>query len=168
MKSVMLSLAFCAGLLFFSGCASAKVSPMQKRHITTHQIEGSYENVYRATMTVIQDQDYVVKNTDLASGLIVASIDREAAKASQFWQSVFVGTTLGIASSWHKGTIIELSATLGKINDNLQELRMNLQETRYNKYGGKTDIKQILDAKIYQEFANQVTVEVKRREALKR
>jgi hypothetical protein len=146
------------------GCATEEtpLSPMQKRQITTKQVEGSYENVYRAAMTVSQDQGYIVKNTDMDSGLIVASIDRETSKSSQFWQEFWVGEV------YDKGTFIELTLTVGKINEALQEMRMTLQEARYDQRGGKTDIKQILDPKIYQELANQITVEVKRREALGR
>lgn len=152
--------------MFLSGCAtpdsSAKLSPMQKRQITTHQIEGSYENVYRATMTVLQDQGYIVKNTDMASGLIVANIDRETSKGSQFMQEFFLGYVS------NKGTFIESTITVGEINETLQEIRMSLQETRYNQFGGKEDIRQILQPEPYREIANQITVETKRREALGR
>ena len=156
----------CAIALLGSGCASwanrANFSPMQKRQITTHQIEGSYENVYRAAMTVLQDQGYVVKNTDMASGLIVASVDRETSKSSQFWQAFWTGDIVD------KGTFIEATITVGIINDSLQEIRISLQETRYNRYGGKTDIKQLVNPAAYQELANQIMVETKRREALGR
>lgn len=151
-------------LILVSGCASpdVKMSPMQKRQVTTKQIEGNYENVYRATMTVLQDQGYVVKNTDMGAGLIVANIDKETSKGSQFWQAFWLGTV------YDKGTFIEITVTVSKINESLQEARLNLQETRYNQHGGKTDIKQITEAKIYEELANQIRVEVKRREALGR
>lgn len=151
----------CAIALLGSGCASssANLSPMQKRQITTHQIEGSYENVYRAAMTVLQDQGYVVKNTDMASGLIVANVDRETSESSQFWRALWID----------KGTFIEATITVGTINDSLQEIRISLQLTRYNRYdGGKTDIKQLVNPAVYQELANQITVETKRREALGR
>jgi hypothetical protein len=146
------------------GCAAPEtpLSPMQKRQITTKQIEGSYENVYRAAMTVTQDQGYILKNTDMNSGLIVAAIDRETSKSSQFWQEFWMG------SVYDKGTFIELTLTVGKISEALQEVRMSLQESRYNQFGGKTDIKQVLDPQVYQELANQIIVEVKRREALGR
>src|SRR5690606_3770582 len=129
---------------------------------TTKQIDGGYENVYRAAMTVLQDQGYIIKDTDMASGLVVATIDREASKTSQFWQAFLVGDIL------NKGTVIEATLTVGKINDRLQEMRITLQETRYNRRGGKEDIKTVWDSRIYDEFANQIRVEVKRREALGR
>lgn len=157
------ALILCVAVL--AGCTTtpdANLSPMQKRMITTKQIEGSYENVYRATMTVLQDQGYVIKNTDMASGLIVANIDRETSKGNQFWQEVLDG------SIDDKGTFIECAVTINKINDTLQELRMNFQETHYNQFGGTTDVKQITESKVYEELANQIRVEVKRREALGR
>lgn len=160
MKHILVSTLAC---LLLVGCASKPaVSPMQKRQITTKQIDGGYENVYRATMTVLQDQGYVLKNTDMNSGLIVASIDREASKTSQFWQAFLAGDIL------NKGTVIEATVAVGKINERLQEIRVTLQETRYNRHGGKEDIKSVLDPKIYDELANQIRVEVKRREALGR
>lgn len=163
MKTISFYFLIAACAVALAGCAtsSANLSPMQQRQITTRQIEGSYEHVYRAAMTVLQDQGYVVKNTDMASGLIVACIDRETSKSSQFWQAALVGVV------YDKGTFIEATITVGKINETLQELRINLQETRYGQYG-KTDIKQIVDTKIYDALANQISVEVKRREALGR
>jgi hypothetical protein len=163
MKTISLYFLIVTCALGFSGCATSEtnLSPMQKRQITTRQIEGSYENVYRAAMTVLQDQGYVVKNTDMASGLIVANVDRETSKSSQFWQAALLGAV------YDKGTFVEATITVAKINETLQELRMSLQETRYNQFGGKTDIKQIVDPKIYDALANEIIVEVKRREVLK-
>lgn len=162
MKTSLAFLVGLAGLVCF-GCASkASISPMQKRQITTKQVDGAYETVYRATMTVLQDQGYVVKNTDMAAGLIVANLDRETSKGNQFWQAFWLG---GI---YNKGTFVEITMTIDRINETLQELRISLAETRYNQYGGKTDIKNIADPKIYDELANQIRVETKRREALGR
>lgn len=146
------------------GCATTKdnLSPMQKRQITTKTLEGSYDDVYRATMTMLQDQGYVIKNTDMDSGLIVANIDKETTKSNQFFQALFVGTI------YDKGTFIEVTVTINKISETLQELRMNIQETNYNQFGGKTNIKQIYEAEIYYSLFNEVSVEVKRREALGR
>jgi hypothetical protein len=164
MKSIHLLLFIATCAVAFTGCATseAKLSPMQVRQITTRQLESTYENVYRASMTVLQDQGYVVKNTDMASGLIAANIDRSASKSSQFWQIAIVGDV------YDKGTFIEVTITVAKINDTLQEIRMNVQETGYNEFGGKTNVKQIADPKFYDALANQINIEVKRREAFRR
>ena len=43
---------------------------------------------------------------------------------------------------------------------------MNIQETNYTGDGGKNKINQITDDKVYQKLFNDITVEVKRREAM--
>ena len=53
-----------------------QLSPMQKRQLTTKLFECSFENAYRATLSILQDQGYIIKNTDMSSGLIVATVDR--------------------------------------------------------------------------------------------
>lgn len=147
----------------FVGCATApKLSPMQIREITTREIEGSYENVYRAALTVIQDNGYIIKNTDMASGLILATIDRETSKGSQFFQALFIGYVAD------KSTLIELSCMVNNLSETRQQLRMNIQETNVSQFGGKNVIRQIYDTEVYGALFNDITVEVKRREAMKR
>jgi hypothetical protein len=148
-------------LTFLVGCAAGpQLSQMQIRQLTTKMIEGSYENVFRATMTILQDQGYVIKNTDMNSGLIVANIDRETSGGSQFFQVLLVG------SVYDKSTVIEVSSTVNKLNEQTQELRINIQETNYSGSGGKQNIKQIYDEQVYQKLFNDITLEVKRREAM--
>lgn len=148
-------------LTFLVGCAAGpQLSQMQIRQLTTKMIEGSYEDVFRATMTILQDQGYVIKNTDMNSGLIVANIDRETSGGSQFMQALFLG------SITDKNTVIEVSATVNKLNEQTQELRLNIQETNYSGSGAKQKINQIYDEKVYQNLFNEITLEVKRREAM--
>ena len=156
-------------LLFIGGCATTTsiLSPVQKRHITTKIIEGSYENVYRATLTVLQDHGYIIKNTDMASGLIVANADRKTSGVLQFMQALFIGYVPD------KGSEIEITCMVNKLSDQTSELRMNIREVKYGQSSvwsssGKQDVKQIYDEKIYQALFNEITVEVKRREALNR
>ena len=152
----------------FINCATTpQISSMQARQITTRMLNGSYENVFRATLTVLQDQGYVIKNTDMNSGLIVARADKSTAGGSQFMQALFVGYV------YDKGTEIEVSCMVNKINDGSQELRINIIEAKVGQSSAwsgssKQDVKTIYDEKIFQELFNQITVEVKRREALNR
>jgi len=148
-------------LLFVMGCATMPaLSPMQARNITTKYIEGSYENIYRACITVFQDQGYIIKNTDMNTGLIVANVDREASKNSQFWQVFWMGYI------YNKGTEIEVSSMINKINETSSNVRISIQETQYSGYGGKTRIKQIYDEGLYRNLFNEIITEVKRREAM--
>lgn len=161
MKKPTIAFIFIFMLLAFTGCAvGPKLTPMQIRNMTTKMIESSYENVFRSTMTVLQDQGYVIKNTDMASGLIVANIDKETSGGSQFAQALLIGKIV------NKNTVIEVSATINKINETTQEIRLNIQETNYSGSGSKNTINQILEAPVYQQIFNDITLEVKRREAI--
>ncbi|MCK5219012.1 hypothetical protein KAR10_05785 [bacterium] len=153
-------------LFIFSGCATTPtISPMQKRQLTTKLIEGSYENVYRATLTVFQDQGYIIKDTDMNSGLIVATVDRATSGGSQFAQALFMGFVA------NKGLVVEVSCMINKINDTKTEVRINIQETKYGQSSSwssssKQNARQIYDADVYQNLFNEITVEVKRRDAM--
>ncbi len=156
-----------ACLFVVGGCATTKsaLSPMQKRHITTKMIEGSYEDAYRATLTVLQDQGYIVKNTDMSSGLIVATADRSTSSGSQVMQSIFFGHVK------NKGSEIETTCMLNKLSEKTSEIRMNIREVVYGQnssWGSSTkqNVTQIYNEKMYQNLFNEIFLEVKRREAL--
>lgn len=147
-------------VILFGCAAGPQLSQMQIRQLTTKTIDGAYDDVFRATMTILQDQGYVIKNTDMNSGLIVANVDRETSGGSQFAQALFLGKITD------KNTVVEVSATVNKLNDKTQELRLNIQETNYSGEGGINNIKQIYDEQVYQKLFNDITLEVKRREAM--
>jgi len=160
-KSVTKLFLFVLLSVILFGCAAGpQLTQMQIRQLTTKMIDGTYDNVFRATMTILQDQGYVIKNTDMNSGLIVANVDRETSGGSQFAQALFLGKVTD------KNTVVEVSATVNKLNDSSQELRLNIQETNYSGSGGKNNIKQIYDEQVYQKLFNDITLEVKRREAM--
>jgi len=138
---------------------------MQQRQITTHIINGAYEDTYRATLTVLQDQGYVIKNTDMASGLIVANVDRAASGGSQFAQALILGYVAD------KGTEIEVSCMINKLSNDQTEARLNIQEVSYGQSSiwsgtSKQKSKQIYDPAVYRSIFNQIEVEVKRRQAI--
>lgn len=158
-----------AMVLSFVNCAGKKpqLSPMQVRELTTKMFESDYETVFRSTLTVLQDQGYVIKNTDMAGGLILGYADRKTAFGSQLFSALMLGFVA------HKGTDIEVSCMLNKINDTSSELRMNIQEAKYGQsstFSGtsKTDSNLIRDPKIYKALFDQIGVEIKRREAMKK
>lgn len=156
-------------LTFFNcgGSSKPKLSPMQIRELTTKMFESDYETVFRSTLTVLQDQGYVIKNTDMAAGLILGYADRKTAFGSQLFSALMLGFVA------HKGTDIEVSCMVNKNSDTSTELRMNVQEAKYGQssvYSGtsKTDSTLIRDPKIYKALFDQIGVEIKRREAMKK
>lgn len=154
-------------MISYTGCVppAPKLSPAQKRQITTRLYEGGYETTYRAILSVLQDQGYIVKNTDMNTGLINATIDREVSGGSQAVQAVFLGYVAD------KGSELDASFMVNKINDTKTEVRLNIQESKYgqsNIYSGssKQKVIQILDPEIYNSIFNEIQTEVKRREAM--
>ena len=155
-------------LLILVNCAPIpKLSPMQIRQITTRMFETDYETCYRATLTVLQDQEYIIKDTDMETGHILAKVDRQATGGSQFAQALF----LGYVSD--KGTEYELSAMVDKLSETSTEIRINIQKVKYGQSSkfsgtGKQSSKRIYDAELFRDLFNDISVEIKRREAMKK
>ena len=149
-----------------SGSSKPQLSPMQVRELTTKLYESDYEIIFRSALTVFQDQGYIIKNTDMSSGLILAYADRKTAFGSQLFSALMLGYVA------HKGTDIEVSCMLSKISDTSSELRMNIREAKYGQSSmlsgtSKTDTHLIRDPKIYKALFDQIGVEIKRREAIR-
>lgn len=148
------------------GCAvQPKLTPAQKRQITSKLYEADYETTFRAVLTVIQDQGYIIKNTDMNTGLINATIDREEEMGSQVAQALILGYVAD------KGSNMEASFMVNKINETKTEIRLNLQEAKYgqgNKWqsASQQSVKQILDPGIYTALFNEIEVEINRVKAM--
>ncbi len=153
-------------IMFIVGCTTQpQLSPLQKRQITTRLYDAGYETSYRSILTILQDQGYIIKNTDMTTGLINATIDREAGTGSQAVQAVFLGYVAD------KGSAMEASFMVNKINDSKTEVRLNMQESKYGQSSqwsssSQQSVKQILDPEIYNQIFNDIQVEIKRREAM--
>ena len=147
-------------------CATApKLTTMQMRQLTTRIYEGDYENTFRAILTVLQDQGYVVKNTDMDTGLINAIADKETSTGSQMAQVLFVGYIA------NKGSKIDCSFMVNKINEEKTEIRLNIYEASYGQSSkwsshSQQSSKQILDEEIYKQLFDQIHVEIERRKAI--
>jgi hypothetical protein len=57
--------------LFLTGCATG-LSDLQRRSIESKDLEGIFDNAFKATMAVLQDMGFVIKHTDSTAGVIQA------------------------------------------------------------------------------------------------
>lgn len=157
-----------ATMIFMAGCAvQPQLSPMQKRQITTRLFESGYENTFRSILTVLQDQGYIIKNTDMNTGLIHATVDRATATGSQVAQALFLGYVAD------KGSKLDVGLMVNKISDTKTEVRLNIQEAKYGQASAWTgssqqSVKQILDPETYNQLFNQIRTEIQRRKAITR
>lgn len=151
-----------------SACAYS-LSPMQRRQVTTRVVHGAYEDVYRATLTVIQDEGYQIERTDLDTGLLRATRVKQATSGGG-------GAALGIALlaatilldadqddvGGREGApgrpVEDLSFVVVAVDDDRTEVRALLVKNDGNVY----------DPAFYQDLFGQISVEVERREALAR
>ena len=153
-------------MVFIVGCAiQPELSPMQKREITTRVFDSGYETTYRSIMTILQDQGYIIKNTDMNTGLINANIDREAGFGSQITQGLLLGYVVD------KGSAIDASFMVNRINETKTEVRLNIQEASYGQSSkfsstSQQSVRQILNPEIYNKLFNDIRTEIKRREAM--
>ena len=172
----LIILLWCVLLMAFGCVMTRKLTPMQKRHITTRVIEASYDDVFRASLTVLQDEDYNIKNTDMETGLIVADVERELSGGWKVASALFHLFSWGAdESESEERWDYRLNCMITEMNESSAEVRINIHKvthtkTTYHKEN-KTEVKQepeaIYDQKIYQDFFNKISVEVKRRQAMR-
>jgi hypothetical protein len=146
-------------LLFIAGCATTpQLSPQQRRALQTRTFQDTnMDNVFRAFKTVLQDEGYVIKNQDMAGGLIVAEIHKTDG-GSAFWAAL-AGT-----NNYRTGQTFELSVNLEAINKSTIETRLVVQEKSHMSMGGSQG-KEILDSELYQTLYQKIATEIERRKA---
>ena len=151
-----------AMLLGTFACVSSgpKMSAMQRRSIQTKMFEQTtYDNVFRAFKTVLQDEGYVIKNQDLQGGLIVAANE----KAVSSWGAVFAGS-----NNNHKtGEGFEVSVNLEDLGKGNVETRLIIQKQESYSMGGKRGY-QLDQPELYKNIYQKVVVEVNRRNMMGR
>lgn len=153
----LISVMVIGGLLW--GCASTpELSPMQRRAIQTRTFENaSYESVFRAFKTILQDEGYIIKNQDMQGGLIVATIQHTARGGAFF--AAFSGNP-----NYRVGEGFEISINLEKVSNVIVESRLTIQKLEQYSMGGQQG-RVILDPELYASFYNKVRTEIERRKA---
>lgn len=143
------------------GCATApQLSPIQRRSLQMRTFDNSsYDNVFRAFKTVLQDDGYVITNQDLNGGLIVANIQKTD-NSSAFWAALSGNHN----QNYRTGEGFQLSVNLEKINKTTVESRLIIQKLEQYSMGGQQG-HEILDPEMYKSFYDKVRVEVERRKA---
>lgn len=147
------------GTAVLTGCATTPaLSPMQRRAIQTRTFENaSYDTVFRAFKTVLQDEGYIIKNQDMTGGLIVATIEHTDRSGAFF-------AALSGQHQYRTSEAFEVSVNLEEVSKTIVESRMTIQKIdTYNLGGRQGDL--ILTPGIYKSFYDKVIIEVERRKA---
>jgi len=183
MSSRFASLLCC--LTLASACAP-RLSIEQKRAMTTRVINASVEDVFRATVTVIQDEGYSITDADLEGGLIrafsTADLDpglRMLAGASFALQAL--GVHFGDEPEEGDETEVpermdaEVTAVVTPRTDGATELRIMLHRTEHvtvhtvgeDEVEAVTKPETVYDPEIFRPLFNSIVVEVERRRAIR-
>lgn len=162
-----LVLIFSVFLLGIAGCTSTpevKMSPMQIREMTTKQINGNYKTVYKAVITVLQDQDYIIENTDFEAGLIVCEklVDKE--KTANDYLMVML-----VDSRHDTNSKVNVSATVTELTKNTCKVRLSIQEKTITSgtFASNEKAYNVKDPEVYKALFDQIKVEVERLKAIK-
>ncbi len=150
-------------LIVLAGCST--VPPMtkqQKRAIQMKNFETSYDNVFKAFKTVLQDDGYIIKNQDFEGGMLLAQKERDINEGKSGFGKFM--SVMARSKNDPTGKGFDLSVSFDKINDKTTETRLILQEmTKWSSGGSKG--REVVDAPLYKAIYDDVAIEVKRREA---
>lgn len=155
MKNIVSALA----LLVFVGCATTpELTPQQRRALQVKTFnDTTYDNVFRAFKTVLQDEGYIIKNQDMQGGLILATIQKTD-KGAKF-MAIMNGD-----SNYRTGEGYEVAINFEQINKSTVESRLVVQKLETYSQGGSQG-NEILEPTLYQSLYQKVATEVSRRSA---
>jgi hypothetical protein len=126
-----------------AGCATT-LTPLQRRSIEGKDLEGSFENAFKATLQVFQDYGYIIKSSDYQSGIIH-------------------GET-GIKQVWFSMQNTEITATIEQFGANTVKERISIvKKLKSSSQYGTQENSQILDdpqlfQKIYDDIQKEIFV----------
>lgn len=155
MKHLMITALFLFGL---TACQlSPPMSDAQRRSMQMRTFENTtYDNVFKAVKTIMQDEGYIIKSQDLAGGLISATASKTDSGSK--WMAAFSGN-----KNYRTGETYEISVNMEKVGKNV-ETRLTIQKLESYSMGGQQgDV--ILDENAYRAFYEKVRVEIERRKA---
>lgn len=160
-------------LLFFFFVSCQTVTPLssdQKRALQVRVFSlTSYNTVFRAFKTVMQDEGYIIKNQDFEGGLIVAESQKPIRHSAGVWLLSISSGLSGRSEppTYRTSDVYSWSVNLEEIKKDNIETRLILQrKTLYSK--GQQTGGEILDPEVYRNIYTKVMREINRRKALKR
>ena len=151
--------------VLISGCTSTssqlvsqKLTPIQRRSLESKELEGKFDDAFKATIAVLQDKSYMIKTSDFESGLIYGETAKEVTN-----------------NVWHFKSAYKVTINFEKFTENRTKMRLTIFRQMYNSFG--IEIPEAPDSKrlktgavenphMYQDFYNEIQQEMFRREQL--
>ena len=145
-------------LFLLTACVTTSLSPQQRRVLQVKHFESSYNNVFRAFKSVLQDEGYIIKNQDMEGGLIVAHSSKSTGSGSA------ILAALSGQQTYQTGALYEVSVNLEAIRKQYIESRVIIQKIESYSMGGSRGY-EIIDPGLYRNIYSKVMLEVARRKA---
>jgi len=123
------------------GCATTLPSS-QRRTFEAKDLNGAYDDAFKATLQVLQDHGYIIKSTDYKAGVIQ-------------------GET-GIKKGFWAMTNFEITATLEQFGENIVKERLSLVSMKRSssQYGTFEDSKVVDDPEMFQRMYDDIQREM--------
>ena len=67
-----------------AGCATPSLSTLQRRAIEGRDMEGTFDDAFKASLAVLQDKGFIIDHTDYDAGVIKATTGKKTG-----WRSVY-------------------------------------------------------------------------------
>jgi len=130
-------------IIISTGCATTELSPLQMRGIQSRELEGTFDNAFKATLQVFQDYGYVVKNTEYEAGVIQG----ETGIKRNFWGTM----------SW-----FEMTATLEQFGENTVKERLSLimKKKDSSQYGTQEASSMVDDVELFKKIYDNIQKEI--------
>ena len=143
-------------IMHTAGCATMlgemPLSPEAAREMTRKTYDVSYDKLFRSVLNSFQDSSYTITQSDKENGLILANYEQRTG-------------VLADAMFNRKNDRMEASATIRKISDNQQELRLQFRSV--SQYGNKlsamqNETRNVTSPEFYRKCFEDITKEVEK------
>lgn len=156
--AVMLSMFF-----MFIGCTTVEtpnISEAQYREYTTREINSDYKTVFKSTLSVLQDQRYIIQSSDFNGGLI--SAEKEMDKNATFGDFLAI---LFVDRNFKRRGNMKISVVLTEKTSTKTKVRVTLQE-KYIEHDSLGDsvnnIVNIQNKEVYDAIFDKINMEIDR------
>ena len=137
--------------LLSSGCATSQLSALQRRTLESKDLEGKYEDAFKATVQVLQDEGYIIKNADLESGVIQG----ETGIKQNFWGTMKNSVVTATLEQFGETTVKERKSFVNKAKSSSQ-------------YGTQENSIRVEDPELFQRIYDNIQKEMFVRKNLNR
>ncbi|MCQ9205817.1 MAG: hypothetical protein NG737_05865 [Omnitrophica bacterium] len=129
-------------VFFLAGCVTT-LSSLQRRSIEARDLQGKFDDTFKATLQVFQDYGYIIKNSDYQSGIIQG-------------ETGIKRNLLGTMTNF------EITATIEQFGNNIVKERITLvKKIKSNsKYGVYEDSKIVNDPELFQKLYDDIQKEI--------